>query len=62
MPRFDKGFGSIPAPNPQENPHHGHGHGQCSSQVWYATVKIMGSQAKGDIVDGSIIRHDPFFQ
>ena len=61
MPRPNQRSGSIPSPDTREEPRHGHGCDQCSPQIWNVVVKIVGNQALGDITDGPIIFHDPWF-
>ena len=56
----DQRSGSILSPDTREEPHHGCGGGQCSPHVWNANVEPMGSQASGDVTNGSILCHDPY--
>ena len=52
MPRANQRSGGIPTPDTREEPRHGCGCGRCSPQVQNVDVKIVGSQASGDIADG----------
>lgn len=59
MPRPSQRSSGIPPSDTREEPHHGCGRGRCSSQFWDPAIKIVGSQASGDITNGFFLCHDP---
>ena len=60
MPRVDQRSSGIASPDTREEHRHGRGRGRCSPQVQNVAVKIMGNQDLGNIIDGSILCHDPY--